>query len=123
MKEEYTTACRWSARRVAPDYIGRVRNAALGRWPVVLRTLGIPGSLLDGKESRCHKCGGHFRHLDDGRGSFVCVTKGTRGLGRARDGFDLLSHLGGMSFAQAVRAVGGALGVSELESDPDAAVA
>lgn len=108
---------RWSTRHVGSDFLRRVKTAAREKWPLVLRTLGIRASTLDGQRHRCFQCGGKFLFLDDGSGGFVCSGSNGRQLARGRDGFALLSHVGGFSFPQAVRAVAGTLGVSEMEPE------
>jgi phage/plasmid primase-like uncharacterized protein len=112
---------RWSTRHVGSDFLSRVKTAACDRWPLVLRTLGIPPATLDGRRHRCFHCGGSFRFFDDGTGRFVCSGSKGRRLAKGWDGFALLTHCGGFSFPQAVRAVAGTLGVSEMEPELPAA--
>ncbi len=116
MRLNDSTHPRWSRRRVDAHFLDRVRAAACPRWPLSLQTLGISRKLLDGAPHRCFVCGGEFRFLDDGNGSFACRGGSGRYLARG-DGFAMLSHLGGVTFTQAARAVAGTLGVEELELD------
>jgi phage/plasmid primase-like uncharacterized protein len=98
-----------TSRRVDSEFRDRVRSSAEGHWHLLLQRIGVPGSLLTGEAVSCPECGGSFRFLDArDRGSFVC-----RGSGRpdaAGDGFALVMHLGGLTFGDAVRAVGEAVG-------------
>lgn len=84
------------------------RDLARGRWPELLRQLGIDASFLMNRHGPCPICGGkdRFRFDDqDGRGTFICNQCG------AGDGFDLLMGCFKWSFkdaAEAVRRVVGA---------------
>ena len=98
--------------RVDSEFRERVRGAAYGRWLTALHKLGAPPSILSGEAVACPECGGRFKAIDQDRGSFAC-----RAAGRADvtgDGFSLVAHLGQITFPQAVRAVGEALGPREI---------
>lgn len=83
-----------------------------GDWPTVLVAAGVDSSSLNGKHGPCPGCGGkdRFRFEDkDGRGTFFC----SEGCGSrlAGDGFALLMHACGWSFAQAAAFVRQYLGL------------
>lgn len=74
----------------------RTADAARGRWRGILMQLGVPESLLTGRQGPCPVCGGNtrFRFDDkDGRGTSYCNTCGSR------DGFQLAEALMGQSFS------------------------
>jgi phage/plasmid primase-like uncharacterized protein len=105
------------SRRVEYEYRNRVREAAQGRWFSLLQKLGVPAEVLTGELTKCPGCGGAFKFLDTReRGEFAC-----RGHPRpdvTGDGFALVSHLGELSFGDAVRSVGEALGLREMPTMP-----
>ncbi len=72
-------------------------------WPSVLVNLGIPESALKNKHGPCPSCGGkdcfRFDHAKRGNGSFYCNKFG------AGDGFKLLEHVHGWTFAEARKRV------------------
>lgn len=77
----------------------RTRTAydAVGRWPGILRALGIDPAFLADKHGPCPICAGADRYRfddKDGRGTWICSHCG------AGDGFDLLQQVLGWSFAE-----------------------
>lgn len=94
-------------------FVANVKAAATGRWPAILSELGVPDSALRNRHGPCPGCGGRDRfRFDnrDGRGTFICGRGGDDEL--AGDGFTLLEHVFGLSFADATRRVGDLLHVS-----------
>jgi putative DNA primase/helicase len=99
------------------NYAACVKSAATGRWPAILAELGVPESALRNRHGPCPGCGGRDRfRFDnrDGRGTFICSQGGNDEL--AGDGFTLLEHCFGLSFADALRRVGDLLHVSHPSS-------
>lgn len=98
----------------SPRYdLDLVRQAASGRWPEILSSLGgIVPSLLDGQHHPCPKCGGtdrfRFTNLGD-RGACLCNQCFATKNG---DGLAALQWLRGWNFQQALQEVGDYLGVS-----------
>ena len=95
-----------------------------GRWPDILRRLGILSSAaLAGKDSPCPICGGvdRFRFSDKGFGRWFC-----RGCGQGGDGVRLIQAIKRIDFALAATMVESVVGkVSYASSssgakDPDA---
>jgi putative DNA primase/helicase len=80
-------------------------------WPAVLMQFGIPESALRNKHGPCPRCGGkdcfRFDHAKRGNGSFYCNKFG------AGDGFGLLEHVYGWSFAEARKRVIEAAGLQQ----------
>jgi putative DNA primase/helicase len=84
-----------------------------GGWSRVLWGLGIDESFLTGKHGPCPVCGGkdRFRFTDwKQRGGFFC-----NGCGSG-DGFALLTRVHRWGFAEAVRRVAEAIGMTESQS-------
>jgi len=76
--------------------------AAHGKWPGILRHLGVGEEFLTGRPSACPACGGTDRFCFDdrqGNGDYYCRQCGPGG------GFDLLERSLGMSFADAARLI------------------
>lgn len=98
------------------DKKDRVKAAAAGRWPELLQQLGVPAKALSKANKPCPACGGkdRFSFEDDGRGAFVCRAMDKQG----GDGFELLMHLHGYKFIEAVNAVEAALGLSNGQTLP-----
>lgn len=88
-----------------------LRTSAVGHWPMILASLGIPSASLRNKHGPCPGCGGKDRfRFDDkqGRGTFIC---GQGGDPIAGDGFDLLNHVHGWTVKDAFLEVADVLGV------------
>ncbi|SFB27764.1 putative DNA primase/helicase [Collimonas sp. OK607] len=80
----------------------KTADAAVGRWPGILQTLGVAPQFLRNKHGPCPMCGGKDRYrFDDkvGRGTWICSHCG------AGDGFELLRRLMGWGFVQAANEV------------------
>lgn len=94
-------------------------NAARGRWPGILSTLGIDSKYLKNIHGPCPCCGGkdRFRFDDKLNGSFFCSQCG------AGDGFDLLKKVHGWPFPKVkeeVAAIVGSVQVTEAKAEQDA---
>lgn len=90
-----------------------IRRQAFGRWPDILRSLGIPAEVLKNRRNQpCPCCGGtdRFQFIDKGTGRFVC--RALDGLGG--DGFTLVMHWLDNDFKSALKAIAEAL---RLEAD------
>lgn len=77
-------------------------SLAVGKWPGILKALGMDESFLRDKHGPCPMCGGKDRYrFDDldGKGSWYCNACGSG------DGFSLLMKWRGETFAQAVKDV------------------
>ena len=75
---------------------------AVGRWPMILRQMGVDESFLTGKHGPCPVCGGkdRFRFTDyDQRGMWICNNHGSG------DGWDLLEEVCGLPFKDACKEV------------------
>src|SRR3982751_2680035 len=84
-----------------------IQERARGRWPFILRTLGIDVR-TDGLHSPCPTCGGkdRFRSDDqDGRGTWFCNQCDPQ----AGDGFALVQNVRKCDFKEAVKLVEQAL--------------
>lgn len=84
-----------------------VRAAALNGWKSILMKLGAGAEQLTGAHSRCPGCGGRdrFRFDDkDGKGTFLC-SQGGGGI-LAGDGIDLVAHMKGVEWKEAISLVG-----------------
>jgi putative DNA primase/helicase len=82
---------------------------AIGRWPYILRALGIDANYLCNKHGPCPICGGkdRFRFDDqEGRGTWICSRCGSG------DGFSLLQRKFGLEFRQAAKEVDQVLNVA-----------
>jgi putative DNA primase/helicase len=98
-------------------YAATIKAAATGRWPAILTGLGVTELALRNRHGPCPGCGGRDRfRFDnrDGRGTFICSQGGNDEL--AGDGFTLLEHCFGLSFADALRRVGDLLNVPHPSS-------
>lgn len=85
-----------------------VHTVALGRWPGILKKLGIDDLALSGKHGPCPMCGGNDRfRFDDkqGRGTYYCSGCG------AGDGFNLAMKLTGQTFRDTARRIEEIVGV------------
>lgn len=86
-------------------------------WPAVLMQLGIPENALRSKHGPCPGCAGKdrftFNHKKRGHGSFYC-----NGLPGGGDGFKLLEHVYGWTFAEARKRVIEAAGLARATSGP-----
>lgn len=79
-----------------------VVEAATGKWPEILVSMGIERRFLKKKHGPCPICGGsdRFRFDDiDGRGTFFCSQCG------AGDGFKLLEKFKGQTFKEIIDSV------------------
>ena len=79
-----------------------------GRWPDILRRLGVLSSAaLAGKDVPCPMCGGHdrFRFSDKGFGRWFC-----RGCGQGGDGVRLIQAIKRIDFALAAAMVESVVG-------------
>ena len=94
-----------------------------GRWPDILRRLGVLSSAaLAGKDVPCPMCGGHdrFRFSDKGFGRWFC-----RGCGQGGDGVRLIQAIKRIDFALAATMVESIVGKVSYASatsgakDPD----
>jgi len=86
----------------------RTADEAIGRWPGILRALGVDASYLRNKHGPCPICSGkdRFRFDDkEGRGTWFCSHCGSG------DGFRLLQQLFGWDFRQAAKEVDRVIGV------------
>ncbi len=84
-----------------------VRSAALNGWKTILMKLGAGADQLSGAHSQCPGCGGRdrFRFDDkDGKGTFLC-SQGGGGI-LAGDGIDLVAHMKGCEWKEAIGIVG-----------------
>lgn len=84
------------------------RLAANGRWPDILRGLGVAAECLRDKHGPCPSCGGkdRFRFDDkEGRGTYVCNNCGSG------DGFGLLELVHGWKPKECLEQVGAYLGL------------
>jgi putative DNA primase/helicase len=89
-------------------------------WPTMLAQFGIPETALRDKHGPCPRCGGkdcfRFDHGKRGNGSFYCNKFGSG------DGFKLLEHVYGWTFAEARKRVIEAAGLADsaprLEAAP-----
>jgi len=89
-----------------------IKQAASGRWPEILSSLGgIDSALLDGRNHPCPRCGGtnRFRFIDAGAGSCYCNQCFNKANG---DGLAALAWLHGWSFPEAVKQLAGYLGMN-----------
>lgn len=80
----------------------RTADDAIGRWPGILRALGVDARYLRDKHGPCPGCAGkdRFRFDDkEGRGTWFCSRCGSG------DGFGLLQHVFGWTFSRAAREV------------------
>lgn len=91
----------------------------IGRWPGVLRALGVDEAFLRNKHGPCPLCGGKDRYRfddKDGKGTWFCSHCG------AGSGFDLLMRLKGIEFKKAagmVREVVGGIEASQAKKPKD----
>lgn len=88
-----------------------VTTQVIGRWPGVLKALGVDESFLRNKHGPCPMCGGKDRYRfddKDGKGTWFCSHCG------AGSGFDLLMRINGVQFRDAARMVRGVIGSVEV---------
>lgn len=94
-----------------PYRLADVKEAARGRWPEILRALGVPENYTDTRKHQpCPSCGGkdRFRFTNHKQGGgFICNHCTPDG----GSGFDLLMLVYGYTFAEAVKAVAVVLGL------------
>lgn len=82
-------------------------EAAHGKWPGILKALGLDDRTLSGKNGPCPLCGGKDRFMFDdkeGRGTYICRQCG------AGVGLDLVMAWKGTNYADACRAVDAVVG-------------
>ena len=90
-----------------------VKQAASGRWPEILQSLGVHAETLTGRHQPCPGCGGRDRfRWDRSKEIFFCGQGGTPTGG---DGFNLLTHVFGWTKQEALHAVADRLGI---KADP-----
>jgi len=96
--------------------IQEVRRAAVGRWPTILTSLGIPPDALSKRNKPCPCCGGtdRFSFIDRDFGRFVCRSLDRQG----GDGFTLVMHWLDCDFPTAIQAVTGVLSLSAESARP-----
>jgi len=105
-------ATRQRLRRFNYDLRDKVRQTARSKWQDILPQRGVDRSCLKDAHGPCPGCGGEDRfRFDDieGRGTFYCNQR----TPPAGDGFDLLQHVHGWSFPEALRQVADILGIDE----------
>jgi len=94
----------------------QVKDAARGRWPVILQQAGIdPKYLRLNVHQPCPACGGRDRYRfddKDGDGRFYCARCGPG------DGFQLIERVLHVSRADALRIVARLLGVDAVKRAP-----
>lgn len=93
-----------------------IRANARGRWPEIIGAL-VGQDYISGKNGPCPGCGGRDRFQFNRRsdaGAFVCRAHPRQG----GDGFELLAHALGLSFAEAMRQVGDFLGLTHYNAAP-----
>ena len=91
-----------------------VRAVAAGRWPGILKALGVDDHALSGKHGPCPLCGGsdRFRFDDkDGRGTYFCSGCG------AGDGVNLAMKFTGLSFKEAAQRIEQIAGVVQVSAN------
>jgi len=84
-----------------------VREVAQGKWPGILRSIGMDDKFLKNKHGPCPMCGGHNRYrFDDkeGSGSFYCSSCG------AGDGVQLVMLFKNLDFRNAAMEIEQAAG-------------
>ena len=88
-----------------------VRQAADGRWPEILPRCGVSPAFLRNRHGPCPGCGGRDRFRFDNKraGRWIC-SQGS-GDNLAGDGFDLLQHVHGCGFVEALNMVADVLGL------------
>lgn len=88
-------------------------NAARGRWPGILESLGVNSKFLVDRHGPCPMCGGkdRFRFDDKLNGAFYCSQCG------AGDGFKLLQLLNGWDFKKAASEVDRIVGNIPVTTD------
>lgn len=84
-----------------------IHNKAYGRWPDILKSLGIDEFYLKNKHGSCPACGGkdRFRFDDKGRGNFFCNRCG------AGDGIKLLKLCYRWNFVDTLQMIARVLGM------------
>lgn len=95
------------------QFTALVRERATGKWPEILRAIGVPAEALRNVHGPCPGCGGVDRFRFDnlgGRGTFACGGGGDLLVG---DGFTLVQHYSGCRFPEAVDATARTLGLAK----------
>lgn len=85
----------------------RTLDAAVGRWPGILKELGVKEEFLSNRHGPCPVCGGIDRYRFDNkdeRGTFYCSSCGPG------DGMQLLIRLHNWTFAQAAKNIDAIIG-------------
>lgn len=90
------------------DMIRQVSDAAAGRWPDVLSSMGIDVPASPSAQVACPACGGkdRFRFDDDGRGAHFCNVCG------AGDGLELVKKVNSCDATRAAQLVADVLGMN-----------
>lgn len=94
--------------------VSAIADAARGRWPLILQSLGI-GIPAGHRHGSCPKCGGKDRfRLDDkeGRGTWFCNQCGNG------DGLDLVSLVTGKGIKEVTGLVAATLSLPEVSQQP-----
>ena len=102
-----------------------ILNAASGRWPELLQSLGgLSAEQLTNRHQPCPACGGTDRYRwdnDDGPGGGYCNQCGGKDhMGGALSGLDLLMRVRGWELKQALSAVEQHLGLTHRPDPPTA---
>lgn len=85
-----------------------VNDLASGRWPGLLKAVGIPAELLTNKHVACPFCSKrHFRFTDRNHGDWICTCS-------YGDGFDLMKRLLGIQFKEASKQIRQLCGAVEV---------
>lgn len=90
-----------------------VHDLAMGKWPGILKSFGVPDNSLNGKHGPCPMCGGtdRFRFDNkDGRGTWICNACG------AGTGVDLAMTFKGWNFKTAVQEIEAICGHTAAEA-------
>lgn len=91
----------------------KTSDLARGRWPQILRALGVPAKVLNGRNQPCVFCGGKDRaRFTDAydRGVYFCNQCGTY------SGFKFLMKLRGWTFKQTADVIDRVLGTNSMVS-------
>lgn len=89
-----------------------LKRNAVGRWPAILRQLGVDEKFLNPKHGPCPVCGGvdRFRFDDkEGRGTYYC----SQCEPHAGGGMNLVMSVFGVTYPTALEMVAGVLGTAE----------
>lgn len=100
----------------------KITEEVIGKWPSVLRALGVDARYLQNRHGPCPLCEGgkdRYRFDDkDGKGTYFCSVCGKG------NGWDLLMKLNGWEFKEAARRVEGVIGTAQpvrISNAPDPA--